>query len=210
MAIVSMKDIIGYYNSVIKSFMDQGYVISPTTMNGGYSRVNGYTDLIKLNDKKTIMRIFVVHDYSSDCDCYYDIIKIIAKEYEWDGKFSSRNLWLDYGKSLSEKTFYQLKENRAYADTLEEFKQIKEIRRQRKVFRETPSTKKSYPINKLSADFIDRIMERINRLHGFKRATASCLEEVYSYIDCPYYNRSRFKGEVIFAFNNKRGRISLS
>lgn len=210
MAVVSIKDVVSYYNSVIKSFMDKGYVISPTTMHGGYRNVNGYTDLVSLNNKKSMLRIFSMNEYISCGDYYYYMIRIIAKEYEWDGEFSCMNLHPDLGKLLSEKCFYQIKENLAYAETLDELKQIRETRCKRRASRrEMTNTKKSYKINKLSAEFIDSIMERINHIHGFKRATASCIEDVRSYMYEGSQGNTRFKGEVIFSFNNRSGRVAL-
>lgn len=216
MAIFSIKDIIRHYNSVIKSFMDQGYIISPTTMYGGYHYVDGYTDLVNLNDKKNFIRIFVMREYYSDGSYYdsksfkYSITKILAKKYEFDGKFKPISARPDCGKLISEKCFYQIKENYLYADTLDDLKQIREIQHKRKESRRKASdTTKSYPINKLSADFIDSIMERINSCYGFKRATASCIESVCSYQCVDSQNNTRFKGEVTFKFNNKCGRINL-
>lgn len=210
MAVVSIKDVVSYYNSVIKSFMDQGYVISPTTMYGGYRNVNGYTDLVNLNNKKSILRIFAMHEYISEDDYYYYMIRVIAKEYKWNGEFSCTNLHPDLGELLSEKCFYQVKENRAYTETLDELKQIREIRHNRRASnREVANVKKSYKINKLSAEFIDSIMERINRLHGFKRATASCIKDVRSYVYEGSQGNTKLKGEVIFSFNNRSGRIAL-
>ena len=217
MAIISVKDIIRHYNSVIKSFMDQGYIISPTTMDRGYQYVDGFTDLVNLNDKKSIIRIFVVREYCSD-GYYYDpksfkyfITKIIAKKYEWDGKFRCMTCRPEFGKLISEKRFYQIKENYLYADTLDDLKQIREIQRKRKESRRKVSDVKSYPINKLSADFIDSIMERINSIRGFKRATASCIESVCSYqcVDRLSSAKAKFSGVVTFKFNNRCGRIDL-
>lgn len=210
MSVVSIKDVVSYYNSVIKSFMDQGYVISPTTMHGGYRNVNGYTDLVSLNNKKSMLRIFSMHEYISCGDYYYYTIRVISKEYKWDGEFSCMNLHPDLGKLLSEKCFYQIKENRAYTETLDELKHIRETRCKRRAYnREEVYPKKSYKINKLSADFIDSIMERINSIHGFKRATASCIEDVRSYVYEGSQGNTKFKGEVIFKFNNRCGRIAL-
>lgn len=125
MAVISINDITRHYNSVIKSFMEQGYIISPTTVYGGYQYVDGYTDLVNLNDKKSIIRIFVMREYCSD-DYYYDynsykysITKIIAKKYEWDGKFKCMNCRPELGKLVSEMCFYQIKENYLYVDTLD-------------------------------------------------------------------------------------------
>lgn len=217
MTVFSVKDIISHYNSVIKSFMDQGYIISPTTMYGGYQYVDGYTDLINLNDKKSIIRIFVMHEYCSDGSHYdsnsynYSIIKIIAKKYEWDGKFKSMNCRPELGKIVSEKRFYQIKENYLYVGTLDELKQIREIQRKRKKSHlKTPNTKKSYPLNKLSAEFIYSIMERIKSIDEFKCATTDCIESVCSYRCVDRKNNTRFKGEVTFKFNNRIGRIVLN
>lgn len=218
MAIFSIKDIIRHYNSVIKSFMDQGYIISPTTMYGGYHYVDGYTDLVNLNDKKNFIRIFVMREYYSDGSYYdsnsfkYSITKILAKKYDFDGKFKPISARPDCGKLISEKCFYQIKENYLYADTLDDLKQIREIQRKRKESsRKASGTEKSYPINKLSAEFIDSIMERINSIYGFKRATASCIESVCSYqcIDRQNNAKAKFSGVVTFKFNNRCGRINL-
>ena len=217
MAVVSIKDVVSYYNSVIKSFMDQGYVISPTTMYGGYRGVYGYTDLVNLTKKKNFIRVFFTQEYCSD-RFYYDydsykyyMIKIIAKEYAWDGKVKCMMNENPYcGKLISERCFYQIKENRAYTETLDELKQISELRsKRRESRREITYPKKSYKINKLSAEFIDSIMERINRLHGFKRATASCIEDVRSYVYEGSQGNVIFKGEVICKFNNRSCRIAL-
>ena len=216
MAVISIKDIIRHYNSVIKSFMDQCYIISPTTMDRGYQYVDGYTDLVNLNDKKSIIRIFVMREYCSDGSYYdtnsykYSIIKIIAKKYEWDGKFKCMNCRPEFGKLVSERCFYQIKENYLYVDTLDELKQIREIQRKRKASRrKTPNTKKSYPLSKLSVKFIDSIMKRINSIDGFKCATTSCIESVCSYQCVDRKNNARLKGEVTFKFNNRIGRINL-
>ena len=217
MAIISIKDIIHHYNAVIKSFMDQGYIISPATMYGGYHYVDGYTDLVNLNDKKSFIRIFVMREYYSDGPYYdsnsykYSITKILAKKYEFDGKFKPISAPPDCGKLISEKSFYQIKENYLYADTLDDLKQIREIQRKRKESRREVSDVKSYPINKLSADFIDSIMERINSIRGFKRATASCIESVCSYqcVDRLSSAKAKFSGVVTFKFNNRCGRINL-
>ena len=217
MAIISIKDIIRHYNSVIKSFMDQGYIISPTTMYGCYHYVDGYTDLVNLNDKKNFIRIFVMCEYYSDGPYYdsksfkYSITKILAKKYEFDGKFKPIIARPDCGKLISEKCFYQIKENYLYADTLDDLKPIREIQRKRKESRRKVSDVKSYPINKLSAEFIDSIMERINSIRGFKRATASCIESVCSYqcVNSQNSAKAKFSGVVTFKFNNRCGRINL-
>lgn len=217
MAIFSIKDIIHHYNSVIKSFMNQGYIISPTTMYGSYHYVDGYTDLVNLNDKKNFIRIFVMREYYSDGSYYdsnnfkYYITKILAKKYDFDGKFKSISARPDCGKLISEKCFYQIKENYLYADTLDDLKQIRETQRKRKESRRKASDVKSYPINKLSAEFIDSIMERINSIYGFKRATASCIESVCSYqcVDRQNNAKAKFSGLVTFKFNNRCGRINL-
>lgn len=218
MTIFSIKDIIRHYNSVIKSFMDQGYIISPMTMYGCYHYVDGYTDLVNLNDKKNFIRIFVMREYYSDGSYYdsksfkYSITKILAKKYDFDGKFKPISARPDCGKLISEKCFYQIKENYLYADALDDLKHIREIQHKRKESRHKASdTTKSYPINKLSAEFIDSIMERINSIYGFKRATASCIESVCSYqcVDRQNNAKAKFSGVVTFKFNNRCDRINL-
>lgn len=211
MAIVSMYDVVGYYNSVIKSFMDQGYVISPTTMNGGYTHVDGYTDLINPRNKKSIIKVFVVNNFRSVENYFCTTIKVMARKYNWNGRFTSSNFWLDDGDLISEKIFFQIKEHLAFADNIDDLTRIIDLRRQRRNTNTTIEKKKKLvSINRLSGDCIDSIMEKINRIHGFKRATASCIEEIYSYMSDNGFDRPRLKGEVIFSFNNRSGRIKLS
>jgi hypothetical protein len=212
-----MRQIVNLYNEAIKSYTDKGWIISPSTMHGSYTNVSGYTDLIKPGDKKNILRVFMSTDYALVDNHYHSILKILVKKYDWDGKFNSKNLWLDCGDPISCNTFYELRSDAsAYTDSPDDIIKIRSIRDER--YNNNRSLSRSRndvytlnKINKLSANFIDNIMERINAVRGFKRATASCIKEICLYkVDGMYNYATRKRDKVLrasvsYSFNGKSG-----
>ncbi len=216
MAIVSMKNVVDYFNSIVKQYLDDGWKISPTTINGGYCHVKGYTDLVN-STKKKIARVFIANEIKRIdkifCeDRYCDTIKVLAKEYDWDGKYGSTNLWLDYGKPFHEKLYYSIKGMKAYADSLDDLKTVNDLRIKRKNDKKlSKNYVKTFKLNRFSADFVDNIMRRINAKRGFKRATASCIDNIVLYKEESYYHdRLRAKGKIEFSYNGKSDSIYLS
>lgn len=221
MSVFCMRQIVGLYNEVIKSYTDKGWIISPTTMNGGYTSVSGYTDLIKPGNKKDILRVFMSTDYTLVDNHYCSILKISVKKYDWNGKFDSKNLWLDCGNLISCSTFYELKSDAlAYTDSPDDIIKIRSIRDERYNNNKSLSRNRNdvytlNKINKLSANFIDNIMERINAVRGFKRATASCIKEICLYKVDGMYNYTTGKRDkvlrasVSYNFNGKSGTLFI-
>ena len=215
MAIFCMKDIISYYNSVIKEFMDKGFIISPSTTNGGYLHVSGYTDLVNPKDKKTIIRVFLTHDNlpirQTDHCFYCDVMRVVANKYEWNGTYTSKSLWLDYDNiTLSTKSFYHIKQNTVYTDSEDELISIYELRKSRNQNKTENDSVKTFKLNQCSADFVDRIMCRVNSIRGFKRATASCITKIIAYRESPYYsNVPKYQGEITVSFNGRHAYIHL-
>lgn len=212
MAIFFMKDIISYYNSVIKEFMDKGFMISPSTNNGGYLHISGYTDLVSPKDKKTIIRVFLTHDTLPIRKKFYcDVIRVVANKYEWDGTYTNKSLWLDHDNTnLSTKSFYHIKQNVVYTDSEDEFININELRISRKQSKAKNDSVKTFKLNQLSADLVDKIMCRINSIRGFKRATASCITKIIAYRESPYYsNIPKYQVEVTASFNGRSAYIHL-
>jgi hypothetical protein len=219
MSVVKFSDIGKQYNHVISDFMSKGYMISPYTGHGSYNGGRILTDMVNPKDISHIIRIWVV-DKREQLDGrwwkHIDVTGVCARKYYlykgFNGDlFTEQSLWPDYGDIVYEKYFYQFKTDKRsrkiYSDDFEEAKKLFNVHCDR-----TMNTPVDNPFNygrkasidKLSANFIDRIMKRINSVKGFKRATASCIDNVFIYkCNC------RLEAKVEYSFNNKTDCITL-
>ena len=219
MAIVTINNLNDIVNRVASDLMGKGYVISNFTHGGSYSNTEGHLDMIKPNDKSHIIRIWAVtYVYDIDDEIYrlIDATVIRVSKYTqkdgFDGKYHSQTLWPNNGEILSESIFYivcdrsEIKGCKVYTDNLDEAKKILKMRWNR---RDNHVNKDYYShsveISKLPASFIDSIMNRINSIRGFKRATASCITKVNVGRN---YN-GKMAADVYYSQNGKDGVIKL-
>lgn len=225
MAVVTIKEIAAQFNSTITDLMSKGYIISPFTMNGSYSNTRTHVDMINPRDTNHVIRVWMVDESASvpaelaRWRSWIDVVGVRVKKYTksrcgrgYDGNFyCEQTLWPgeDYGEVVSEKLFYAFSERKgrkAFTDNFDEAKQLLELNYNRYLNRRTDNKDvKQIPVHKLSANFIDLIMARINSVRGFKRATASCIEQVLigkSYND-------KLVAEIKYEFNGKHGMIHL-
>jgi hypothetical protein len=219
MSVVKFSDIGKHFNHVISDFMSKGYMISPYTGNGSYNGGRILTDMINPNDTSHIVRIWVVdkrEQLGGSWWKYVDVTGVCARKYYFHkgfngDLFTEQNLQPYYGDIVYEKYFYQFKidkhSRKVYSDDFEEAKKLFNIHSERIINMPVDNPfnyGRKAPIDKLPAVFIDRIMKRINSVRGFKRATASCIDNVSIY----KWNR-RLEAKVEYSFNNKTGNIIL-
>lgn len=218
MSVFTAKDVAIAFNSVISDLMSKGYVISPFTNNGTYSKATSYIDLFNPNDSSHILRVWMIDDYVQMGDRYWhrmDVTGPRVKKYikgtSFNGDLSKgHTLWPDYGETVCEKLFYMFKEtknNKVYSDDLEEAKKLRQMSFDRQMSRPSSNPFKDdrvIPNDKLPSKFIDSIMHRINSVRGFKRATATCIESV-----CLDNRFAKLCASVKFRFNDKVGIIKL-
>lgn len=221
MTIYTVSDIDRVYNDTVVNYMNKGYVVSPFTHSGSVSGSESHIDMIKPNDKSHLIRIWLISGTDSinvKGNCYIDTISICVNKYTYKfGGFRSINytqsLWPDCGETISDCKFYlicsrpELRETKAYVDNIEEAKQILEM--QWKRYCDKCNNAKNYhrevAVNTLSPKFIDNIMERINAIKGFKRATASCLKDVV--IDRKW--NGHMVAAIHYSYNDKNGIMYL-
>ena len=219
MAIVTINNLNDIINRIASDLMGKGYVISHFTHGGSYSNTEGHLDMVKPNDKSHIIRIWAVaYVYDIDDEIYrrIDATVIRVSKYTqkdgFDGKYHSQTLWPNNGEILSESIFYRVcdrsefKGCKVYTDNLDEAKKILKMqwnRRDNHVNKDYYSH--SVEISKLPASFIDHIMNRINSIRGFKRATASCITKVMVGRN---YN-GKMAADVYYSQNGKDGVIKL-
>lgn len=234
MTICTAKDIMSAYTSIVSSLMADGWVISPMTASGAYCNVKHYIDLINYNDRSHLIRVWVYYTIQNLTPYggynYNDVVKVFAKKYKWDGKIKPQNCYPDYdgdGEYIADaRVFYQIYESTnsrpsrriqslIFTEDVNEVGNIVKLRSERYLRKQCGKKVAvcswEYSRDKVSANFIDRIMERINRVRGFKRATASCIEsiKIFKDEDSEYGHRHKFSASVYYSFNGKSGQICL-
>lgn len=222
MTVLTVKDIISEYNSVISNYIKSGYVLSPFTYNGSFTKSICYTDLVMLNDSSHILRVWLnevdvrVGDSYSYTLSTVKKLGIVTRKYSNDSPHNNksctrRTLWPDYGDVIYEKYFYDFNSYShdvpVYTDSLEEVDKIFNKRNER--FKPVSRSKcsNSIELSKLPDSFIDNFMDRINKIRGFKRADATCIKKVNLYKINDVNGKLRARVEV--EFNSKRAFIDL-
>jgi len=202
------------YSDFIKDYLNKGYVISPLNIGNSFSSAVTYLDLINPKEKNMTYRVWLKNTYSKG----HDFLKIEVRQY--DKKIYRGTLWPDEGTVVNEKSFFIIsKKKDVYTDDEDEVARINKCRSDRRTLHESLENL-SYKngrrlrIDKLPADFIDNIMARINRVRGFKRANATCINAVVLYKESQYDWRRdervyRLKAQVSFSYNNKTANIYL-
>lgn len=221
------------FTNIIKSYLDQGFVVSTRTANGSYSDAELYVDMIKGDLKKgdPIYRIWklvsrneVVDEIPSkrSFEKHWDVINIVVKRYTFDG---TSTYWFNYGDVISEKKFYIISRDKIVTDDVNDVVNVWKLRLQRWENsynnnylsgneRNNPDHSRYIKLENLPAKFIDNIMKRINKIRGFKKAKPSCIDLVQLYNSAEYncfYGKStsKLKAAVRFTFNGKRDTIIL-
>jgi hypothetical protein len=222
MSIISFDEVAKQYNNLIADYLKNGYIIYPTNT-VSFGDVLCYTDLMNLKDKSTITRIWLFND-TVEYSTYnsYTMIKTInirIMRYNMVERKSSTgkkmlvlpvSMYLEAiknAKTIYEKIYYSIgnDHSRIYTDIIDELNKINKIRETRIGARIKSNEVRSIDINKLTPNFIDSIMSRINSISGFKRATSACITRV-SIGKC--YN-GRLGAEITYSYKEKSGRISL-
>jgi hypothetical protein len=186
------KDIDNTYNDLISDYFKNGYIASPTIVNncrrGTSTSCLASIELVNPKIKDKVIRIFVDRDdemaHVGSMHEYVRYTLIYVKQYNYtkEDRKNNRTLWHDEGEMLFSKKYYHIPNSNAYTETLEEISAIYTIRENRiKQQRESKLKKNVFKwinLSDLKPETIDSIMARINRMHGFKAATASCIQKI--------------------------------
>lgn len=221
------------FTNIIKSYLDQGFVVSTRTANGSYSDAEMYVDMIKGDLKKgdPIYRIWKLVSRSEVVDeipskrsfeKHWDVINLVVKRYTFDG---TSTYWFNRGDVISEKKFYVISYNKVVTADVNDVVDVWKLRLQRWENsynnnylsgneRNNPDHSRCIKLENLPAKLVTNIMNRINKIRGFKKANPSCIDSIKLY-NCNEYNclysKSIFKlkAAVQFTFNGRRDTIIL-
>ena len=187
------KDIDKTYNDLISDYLSKGYIVSPTIVINSCRRgINigcaTSIELVNPKIKDKVVRIFVNReDEMAHCGSmhgYVRYIHIYTKQYNYtkEDQKNNKTLWCDEGDLVFDKKYYCIPDSNAYTETLDELAIIYMIRanreKQKRELKQKDSTVKWINLSNLKPETIDSIMARINHIHGFKLATASCIQKI--------------------------------
>lgn len=181
------------YSDLISDYLSKGYTASPTIVNncrrGTSTSCLASIELVNPKIKDNVIRIFV--DKKDDemahvgsMHEYVQYIRVYVKQYNYtnEDRKNNRTLWHDEGDLVFDKKYYCIPNSNAYTETLDEIASIYMIRENRiKQKRESKLKENVFKwinLSDLKPETIDSIMARVNRMHGFKAATASCIQKI--------------------------------
>jgi len=208
------------FNSVIKYYLDRGFCIPASSQRSSIQGAITYVDLKHPKDKRHIVRVWLTKDcrrqqIADDTYYYTHYIDITAKTYTIPYK-GCIDFSINEGLVMSRNRFYVIKSSCAYTDSLDELINIHKLQINRRGLNVIPveslehnNHRKEFTIREVSPNMVDYLMKRINAVHGFKRATASCVDSIslqrFHTLEGNYYVR----GFVQFTFNGHTGSIII-
>lgn len=215
MAIITASELARRYHSIVESYLNKGYNLSLFTLNGSFSGVLEYTDLISNKDKSKLIRIWVKNETVNICEMldskagdskmypYSDAVSIIIKKYNRaDGSY----YWFSNGETISKTTFYAIKDKICYTDSPEDVmaywkKHNARVDNRSYVLKELSVRKVN--LSNLPNKFIDSIMRKVNAIRGFKQATSACIQEVAIGRTSVPYSRGKMRLTAQICLNYK-------
>ena len=204
MAIITASEVARRYHSIIESYLNKGYNLSLFTLNGSFSGVLKYTDLISDKDKSKLIRVWVKREILHSCDIlgnatddlqiYLEAVSITIKKY--NRRADDSYYWFSDGETISKTMFYTIKDKACYTDTFEDFTAYWKKHNSRignkEYLLKGLTTRKVSP-SKLPNKFIDSIMRKINAIRGFRQATSACIQDVVIGRSSVPYSRGKMR-----------------
>ena len=222
MTVITTQDLNKEFNSVVAKYLNDGYILAPIIERARCSQSPLHVSLANPKNKDRILCVWLLTSrvqIDNENIRWAITTSIVVKEYEVPNakKYNGyeKVLYNDEGKLVCQKDFYELK-SYLYTDDVNELISITLLKNKRDEIKgelrriNTNEYVHTIKVNKLTPNFIDSIMERINKIHGFKRATASCIEWVKLSSEYSYYGKHMFSATVHCKFNNRTVGITLN
>lgn len=183
------SDIDKIVSIIVVDYLNKGYHIVLTKQPLPYSYVTSYVELIKHIEKShySVIRVYLKQKYNYNVgarEC-----SILVNKFPFEGNYKD-NKWIKAPVDDNEtvcvykQSFYEVRYNKdIYVDaaSYEIIRQKVAARNENSVYsvkRESEILYKTIDLKKLPNTFIDGIMRRINRKHGFSKALSTCIQSV--------------------------------
>lgn len=208
----SYTDVQMFYTKQVADFLNKGYYISSSTNPCRYDR-SASVDLMHPDRPNEMYRVRsnYFRDYTFSEYCFsIEIIKCTISEY----------LEVYDPTTVSVKKFYTINSlkmpyvHRCFfidSEDLESVVAKRKHRKDNKPYLRRDVEVNNYKLNKFSNKFIDSIMEKINKVRGFRNATASCVNniKVMRKLSSPNYSYT-YQVKVDFSYKDKSSSIYMT
>ena len=192
--IYRLSDIDKIISNIVVSYLNEGYSVVLSRIPLSYPYVVSYIELFKRIDKSkySVACVYLRNKYIYSISTREISILVNKLDFKDDGDSTKRlGAIADEGDKgfVSKQSFYEIRFNKGmYADanSFEEVRKKISLRHENRIAainKEDSLLHKSIGLKSLSNNFIDSIMRRINRVHGFSKALSTCItsiELVYS------------------------------
>ena len=188
------NDIDKIISDIVVSYLNEGYNVVLSSVPLSYTYVVSYIELFKRIDKSkySVARVYLRNKYIYSISAREISILVNKLDFKDNcGNTRSLSNLADEGDEgfVSKQSFYEIRFNKGlYADanSFEEARKKISLRHENSLAaanKEDTLLHKSIDLKSLSNNFIDSIMRRVNRVHGFSKALSTCItsiELVYS------------------------------
>lgn len=188
------SDIDKIISNIVVSYLNEGYNVVLSRIPLSYPYVVSYIELFKRIDKSnySVARVYLRNKYNYFISAREIDILVNKLDFKDDGG-STKNLRVIADKGdegfVSKQSFYEVRINKGLYVDVNSFEEIGKkitLRHENSIAainKEDSLLHKSIDLKSLSNNFIDSIMRRVNRVHGFSKALSTCItsiELVYS------------------------------
>ena len=192
--IYRLSDIDKIISNIVVSHLNEGYNVVLSRIPLSYPYVVSYIELFKRIDKSnySVVRVYLRNKYNYSISSREISVLVNKLDFKDNGgNTRSLSILADEGDEgfVSKQSFYEIRFNKGLyvdANSFEEFRKKISLRHKNSIAainKEDSLLHKSIDLKNLSNNFIDSIMRRVNRIHGFSRALSTCItsiELVYS------------------------------
>ena len=214
MTILTVKQIDQKVSLLVSKYISKGYVLVTQSLHDYiYSNEICHIDLTSNKKSNKIIRISMYRNRDisvkrNDKTYYFSTIEINVVELNKH----KNSTYYDNGATIRDtEVFYSIKRDKCYTDSLDEAIAIFEMRELRKSNKNNKvNLKRNIPLDKISDSFKDKIIERIKRNPGAKRASRwDCIKSVILKSDTSIFYRRRLVCEIKWEYKNHSGYIYL-
>jgi len=214
MKIYRYDDIADCHSKIVQSYLNNGYVLSPRTQlpSTSYGFCQSLIDLIDKKHPDHVLRVFFISNLiKSTKDSYAEVSGVIIRKIQCNDLtcrvYFYGNIIDDDSSVVYKNIFYLINKDNEYlyvdnSDDWDHINKLIDERTKNKYDTEEclkRTLTRTYSRDQLTPNAVDLIMNRVNRIQGFKRATASCIDRIVM-----KRSMSHISAEVYICYNYKR------
>lgn len=169
------------YSDIIVNYINDGYMINPSSFGGRQSNEICHIDLKDPKDSKTIVRVWMT-SYSEKLEIDgeqvwggVDTITVSVKKYDQ----KRHTFWSDEGEELASIKFYTVEKDKFYTSEVSDITNIIKLRDKRYISKTVfDSNQKLLNVHALPSRMVKSIMSKIKSNYGCKKADTNSIKQI--------------------------------